>query len=309
MAAPAAPVNRRGAAPRDRLYVLLQSLLPQRTLSALAGRLAASRVRWWKALLIRAVVSLYRVDLAEAAVDDRRGYRSFNDFFTRALAPGARPLAAAPAAVACPVDGTLSHAGEVAAGRLFQAKGHDCSLVELLGGDTARAEPFQGGSFATLYLSPRDYHRVHMARGGRLAEMVRVPGRLFSVDAATTRALPGLFARNERVVSVFETGAGGASTSHPMALVMVGALLVAGIETVWHGPVTPPRGGGVETWRYPAAGDGAVVLERGAEMGRFNFGSTVFVLFGPGRVRWSDSLRPGARVHMGAAIGELVAQG
>jgi len=288
----------RGATLRDRLHVLLQRLLPQRAMTAVAHRLARSRMRWLKTPLIRTVVALYRVDLSEAAAPRRGDYASFNAFFTRPLAPGARPLAAAPGDVASPVDGTVSQAGEIAAGRIFQAKGNDYSLIDLLGGDAARAEPFQGGSFATLYLSPRDYHRVHMPRGGRLTEMVRVPGKLFSVDEATTRALPGLFARNERVAALFDSALG------PMAVVMVGALLVAGIETVWHGPVTPPRGGRVTAWDYPADGDGAVRLARGEEMGRFNFGSTVIVLFAPGRAAWGDALRPGTHVRMGQKIGE-----
>ena len=180
--------------------------------------------------------------------------------------------------MASPVDGVVSQAGAIAGGRIFQAKGKDYSLVELLGGSAERAAPFRDGAFATLYLSPRDYHRVHMPFAGRLHAMVHVPGRLFSVDAATTRAVPRLFARNERVVALFDTAVG------PLAVVLVGALFVAGIETVWSGLVTPPTRRGVAVRTYPQRGDGAVVLERGAEMGRFNMGSTVIVLFGPGAV-------------------------
>ncbi len=294
------PVTR-GPSAKDRLRAWPQYLLPGHALSRVVFAATRSRVGWWKDLLIRTVVRLYDVDLAQAAEPDPRRYPSFNAFFTRALAAGARPIAGGPGEVVCPVDGVVSQAGTIGGGRgdrVFQAKGRSYSVVELLGGSPERAAPFRGGAFATLYLSPRDYHRIHGPLAGRLREMVYVPGRLFSVDAATTRTVPRLFARNERVAAIFDTAAG------PMAVVMVGALFVSAIETVWSGLVTPPRGRRVRTWSYPAAGEGAVSLGHGAELGRFNMGSTVIVLFGPGAVTWRAALAPEAEVRMGQAIGD-----
>lgn len=295
---PRGPVTR-GPSAADRLRAWSQYPLPHHALSRVVLALTRSRVRWWKDLLIRTVVRLYGVDLAEAAVSDAAGYPSFNAFFTRPLAPGARPVAKGDAEIACPVDGVVSQAGRISDGRIVQAKGRSFSVVELLGGSQQRAAPFAGGAFATLYLSPRDYHRIHMPRRGRLAEMVHVPGRLFSVDAATTRAVPRLFARNERVACLFDTAEGA------MAVVAVGALFVSAVETVWHGLVTPPRGRRVRTWSYPVQGEGVVRLQRGDEIGRFNMGSTVIVLLASDRVGWSDGLEPEAVVRTGAAIGNI----
>lgn len=280
----------------DRLFAALQVALPHHLLSGWVHHLARLRWRWLKDLAIARFRRAYRVDLAEAAEPDPRAYPTFNAFFTRALAPGARPVVAGDGEVACPVDGAVSQAGTIAGERVFQAKGRHFGLVELLGG-SARAAPFAGGAFATLYLAPHDYHRIHMPLAGRLVEMVHVPGRLFSVNPRTTRAVPGLFARNERVVAIFDTAVGR------MALVLVGALLVAGIETVWAGLVTPPHGRRVAVRDYRGDDAPAVVLERGQEMGRFNMGSTVIVLFEPGRVRWAPGVVPGATVRMGGLLG------
>lgn len=290
---PTGPVTR-GASLADHLRAAVQWPLPQHALSRLVLRATRSRRRWWKSLLIRRIVAAYDVDLTEAAQPDPAAYASFNEFFTRPLAPGARPLPADPAAVASPVDGVVSQAGTIAEGRVFQAKGRHFSVEELLGGAPERAAPFRGGAFATLYLSPRDYHRIHMPVDGRLVETVHVPGRLFSVDARTTRAVPRLFARNERVAALFDSAAG------PLAVVMVGALFVSGVETVWQGLVTPPRGHWVRAWKH----DGPA-FARGAEIGRFNMGSTVILLFPPGSVEWSPALVPEATVRMGAAIGNI----
>lgn len=281
----------------DRLRAASQWPLPQHALSRLVLRLTHSRRRWLKSLLIRRVVAAYGVDLADAAERDLAAYDSFNDFFTRPLAPGARPLPDDPAAVACPVDGVVSQAGAIADGRVFQAKGREFSVQELLGGAPDRALPFRGGSFATLYLSPRDYHRIHLPVDGRLVETVHVPGRLFSVDERTTRAVPRLFARNERVAAIFESAAG------PLAVVMVGALFVSGIETVWQGRITPPTSRWTRAWRH---GDDGPAFARGDEIGRFNMGSTVILLFAPGRVAWSPELVPEAVVRMGRAIGNIL---
>ena len=210
----------------EKLFILSQYPLPHHPLSRLMGRFTQCRNPAFKNLFIRAIVRVFGVDLSEAAEPNPRAYGCFNDFFTRPLKPGIRPIAEDPDAVVSPADGTVSQCGPINEGRLLQAKGRDYGVVELLGGDAGRAAPFQGGSFATIYLSPKDYHRLHMPLAGTLREMVHVPGRLFSVNDATARGVPNLFARNERVVALFDTEAG------PMALVLVGAIFVASIETV-----------------------------------------------------------------------------
>ena len=279
----------------DRLFVGLQYLLPHHLLSRLMYLVTRSRRRWFKNLLIRTVIRLYRVDMNEAAEPDPARYLSFNDFFTRTLGPEARPLAADPTAVLSPADGAVSQAGQIRDGRIFQAKGRDYALEELLGGDKDWVQRFAGGAFATIYLSPRDYHRVHMPVTGELKRMTYVPGRLFSVNPATARIVPRLFARNERVVSLFESEVG------PVAVILVGAIFVASMDTVWAGNLTPgPRH--VRTWDYPD-GKQPVRLARGEEMGRFNMGSTVILLFPKDKVAWSETLVPGAHVRMGDAIG------
>ncbi|HEX6203930.1 MAG TPA: archaetidylserine decarboxylase [Thermoanaerobaculia bacterium] len=284
----------------DRVRAAVQWPLPQHALSRLVLRVTHSRRRWLKSLLIRRIVAAYDVDLSEAAEPSPAAYASFNELFTRPLAPGARPLPDDATAVACPIDGAVSQAGTIEDGRVFQAKGREFSVDELLGGAPDRALPFRGGSFATLYLSPRDYHRIHMPVDGRLVETVHVPGRLFSVDERTTRAVPRLFARNERVAALFDSAAG------PLAVVMVGALFVSGIETVWQGLITPPSSRWVRAWRH---GDDGPSFARGDEIGRFNMGSTVILLFGPGRVAWSPELVPEATVRMGRAIGNILPAG
>ncbi len=281
-----------------RPYVILQYLLPHHLLSALMYRI--TRIRWapFKNLLIRHIIDLYGVEISQALEPDPRHYASFNDFFTRALRPEARPLADAPDAVLCPADGTLSQAGEIRDGRIFQAKGRDYSLLELLGGERQWSERFSGGRFATVYLSPRDYHRVHMPLAGKLKRMLHLPGRLFAVNPTTTRLVPRLFARNERVVCLFESPAG------PMAVILVGAIFVGSIDTVWAGTVTP-TGRRLSGWSYGEK-ETAVQLERGAEMGRFNMGSTVILLHGPEQVQWAESLLPGGTLRMGEQIGRVV---
>jgi phosphatidylserine decarboxylase len=270
-------------------------LLPHHALSRVV--LAATRVktRWWKQALIGAFRRRFDVRLDEAQQTDANAFVNFNAFFTRALRPEARPLAQGADSIAGPVDGRVSQAGHIEGDRIFQAKGHDYSLQELLGGDADLAARFSGGDFATLYLSPRDYHRIHMPLIGTLTETVYVPGRLFSVAPHTVTTVPRVFARNERLVAVFETEAG------PMAMVLVGALFVACIETVWAGVVTPPHGYRVRRTDFRA--DKTVQLARGAEMGRFNMGSTVILLFGPRCVQWAANLTAGQPLRMGEAIG------
>lgn len=281
----------------ETLFVGLQYLLPHHFLSSLMHRI--TRVQWpgFKDLLIRQVIRLYHVDMQGALEPDAKKYRNFNDFFTRALKPDTRPVAVADEAIACPADGTLSQAGDIEDGYLFQAKGHDYSLLELLGGDIEWSHRFAEGSFATIYLSPRDYHRVHMPFSGSLKKMLHVPGRLFSVNDTTTRQVPNLFARNERVISLFETDIG------PMAVILVGAIFVSSIETVWAGTVTPVSQQ-VRTWDYaPEQPAVPILLEKGEEMGRFNMGSTVILLFGKDVMDWMEELSPGQAVYVGEQIG------
>jgi phosphatidylserine decarboxylase len=245
-----------------------QYLLPKLALTRLAGRFASSQSGGLTTAVIRWFVRRYNVNMAEAAEPDVAAYATFNDFFTRPLKPGARPLDAAD--WVCPVDGAISQLGPISGDQVFQAKGHSYSTTALVGGDAALASQFQDGQFATIYLSPRDYHRIHMPCAGSLTRMVYVPGELFSVNPATARGVPGLFARNERVVCVFDTAFG------PMVLVLVGATIVGSMATVWHGMVNPPRLPDVRTWTYE---DDRISLGQGAEMGRFMLGSTVVMLW------------------------------
>lgn len=293
------PIVPTAASLGDRLRNLPQYLLPQRVSTRLTHRLTRARTPWFKEVLIRSFARYYRVDLNEALEPDTRAYPDFNAFFTRPLKPGARPVASGDRVVCCPVDGAVSQIGMAEADTLLQAKGQAFSLTALLGGDPERARLFQSGAFATLYLSPRDYHRIHMPLAGRLREMVHIPGKLFSVSPLTTRMVPNLFARNERVAALFDTPAG------PMAVVLVGAINVASIETVWAGAITPPLGKIIRHWSYPPNGDGVVRLDKGAELGRFNMGSTVILLFGRGAVRWEPESRAGAAVRMGQRLGKV----
>lgn len=280
----------------DRWFAWPQYLLPQHAVSRLVGRVARSRWRLLKDPLIRAFAAHYRVDLGESCLQSPGAYATFDSFFTRALKAGARPVASAAGDVVSPVDGRVFQVGLAGAAERLDAKGGRFDLERLLGGGVDRALPFVGGPFATIYLSPRDYHRIHLPVAGTLREMVLVPGRLFSVNARTAAVVPDLFARNERVVARFDTDVG------PLALVMVGALIVGSVETVWHGVVTPPRGRDVTVWRYP---EGAVRFAKGEEVGRFHVGSTVIAVFGPGAVGWDGGLTPGRAVRMGERIGEL----
>lgn len=281
---------------KDRLFIISQYLLPHHLLSRLIGFVAECRIEWLKRPLINWFAKQYQVNMSEAQVEDLNAYAHFNDFFTRALKDGARPLDTTPGAILCPADGAVSQLGKIEQGRVFQAKGHSFSVTELLGGDSERAAAFMGGDFATIYLSPKDYHRVHMPLTGTLREMVYVPGRLFSVNQTTAENVPELFARNERVVCLFDTERG------PMAVVLVGAMIVASIETVWAGLVTPPKRE-LKTVRYDEAARGPITLEKGAELGRFKLGSTAVVLFGPEQVTWAQTLAANSPVQMGQLLG------
>jgi len=274
------------------LTTTLTYMLPHRLLCACARKLAYSDHPRLKRWLIDTVTRRFEVDLSEAAKPDPADYPTFNAFFTRALKPGARTPAPDPAALLMPADGRISQCGVIQNGRIFQAKGRGFSAAQLLG-DAEAATPFQDGLFATVYLSPRDYHRVHMPWTGRLLETVHVPGRLFSVSPEAVRQIPGLFARNERLVCHFETDFG------PMALVMVGALLVSGVETVWSGEEIPAYGHTItrKDWR----GDN-IQLQRFEEMARFNYGSTVIVLLPPGVAELEPGLGAQTPVKLGQAL-------
>jgi len=266
--------------------------LPHHLISALVYKL--TRVRALGPIVIRAFIRLYRVDMSQAKVQNINEFDHFNDFFTRELAPSARPVDTQTNGVACPADGTISALGNISGDQIFQAKGHDYSLVELLGGDTLATDTFKNGRFMTVYLSPRDYHRLHMPLTGSLYRQTHVPGRLFSVAPHTVKTVPRLFARNERVVSLFNTDYGH------MALVLVGAINVSSIETVWAGQITPPGGKQITTTDY--TGRTSLTLVKGEEMGRFNMGSTIIVLLESG-IRWSPGLATGSTVKMGESIG------
>ena len=278
----------------DRLAVLPQYLLPKQALTTLAGKFASARLGGLTTSVIRWFVGRYNVNMAEAANPDIASYTSFNDFFTRALKPGARPLAQAD--LICPVDGAISQFGPIAKDQVFQAKGHTYSTTALVGGDAAAAARFDNGHFATLYLSPRDYHRIHMPCAGELTRMVHVPGDLFSVNPTTARGVPGLFARNERVVCVFETHIG------PVVMVLVGATIVGSMYTTWHGQVNPPRSRKPRHWDYQTQ---PIVLEQGDEMGRFLLGSTVVLLWPPGKTQFAADWVAAKPVRLGEAMGSF----
>ncbi len=282
----------------SRLFALLQHLLPQHLLSRLVGRLADSRISWIKNSLILLFNRSYDINMAEAVEENPTAYTSFNAFFTRALKPEARPIDPDHSLLVSPVDGAISQLGRIDYGRIFQAKGHSYSLTSLLGGDQDRARSFTNGQFATIYLSPKDYHRVHMPIEGRLLETVYVPGDLFSVNNATVSEVPNLFARNERLVAIFETPVG------PMAMVLVGAMIVAGIETVWSGQVAPKRKT-IETTHYDNRSPSPVVLAKGEEMGRFKLGSTVILLFGEQSVDWLKQYHSGNNTRLGQPLAHL----
>jgi len=279
----------------DRLAVLPQYLLPKQALTALAGKAAGAQAGKLTTTVVDWFVRRYNVDMAEAANPDTASYPTFNAFFTRALKPGARPVAQA--GLICPVDGAISQFGAVQRDQILQAKGHHYSTTALVGGDAALAAQFVDGSFATLYLSPRDYHRIHMPCDGRLLRMIHVPGALFSVNPTTARGVPGLFARNERVVCVFESQHG------PFVLALVGATIVGSMATVWHGVVNPPRPGQLRDWRYD---DQRIELKQGEEMGRFLLGSTVVMLFPKPTLRFNPSWSAGRAIRLGEAMAERV---
>ena len=281
----------------SRIFIALQYLLPQHLLSRVVAKLANSRRL--RKILIKAFIRRYKVDLSESLIQEVDGFENFNAFFTRELSSDARPLAGEAGAVVCPADGALSQLGSIDAGKLLQAKGRYYRAIDLLGGDKEMSDLFQQGSFATVYLSPRDYHRVHMPLAGVLQKTIYVPGSLFSVNQATTESVANLFARNERLVCLFQTEAG------PMALVLGGAMIVAGIDTVWSGQVCPlPGPAKLRTLDYSEHSP-PIELATGAEMGRFRLGSTAIVLFGHGCIDLESSLGANSSVSMGQLLGQV----
>jgi len=281
----------------DKLFVLSQYVTPQLGVSNLAGRLADNdRSPALKNRVIKWFIGRYGVDMSEAAEPNPEAYATFNDFFTRELKPGIRPLADGEKTLVSPVDGAISQLGQVTGDRVFQAKGQSFSLSELLGGEEATTAPFADGEFSTIYLSPKDYHRIHMPMAGTLRQMIHVPGKLFSVNPVTAENVPNLFARNERVVCIFDTASG------PMALVLVGAMIVGSVETRWAGVVVPGRRQ-VTSTLYE--GEQAITFDKGEEMGRFRLGSTVIMVMPKGSVSWNSNQVAGKTVRMGEAFGAL----
>lgn len=277
---------------RDRLFVLAQHGMPKQALTRFAEFVANSRAPWTRGI-IPWFIRKYGVDMSEAARPDPAEYACFNDFFTRALREGARPLADSP--FVSPVDGTVIDCVKLDGDTLLQVKGHPYSARALVGGDAALVDRFDGGEAISIYLSPKDYHRIHMPCDGRLLRMVHVPGSLYSVNPATVAGVPGLFARNERVVCLFDSDFG------PFVLTLVGAMVVGSMQTVWHGLINPPRSGTLREWRYD---DQDIRLARGEEMGRFLLGSTVVMLFPKGVLRARADWLPGRTVRMGEAMAD-----
>ena len=283
----------------DKLKIALQYAMPKHAISRLVGKFAAAEAGWLTTKAISAFIKSYDINMSEAKFKNAKDFKTFNDFFTRALKPGLREICDNDFII--PVDGCVSQLGAMKAGRIIQAKGHDYSAFTLLGGDKARAKPFANGHFATIYLAPKDYHRIHMPMYATLREMVYVPGDLFSVNPLTAANVPGLFARNERVAAIFDTEFG------PMAMVLVGATIVASIETTWHGTVTPPSNQ-LDSWDYPTSGDNDISFKKGDEMGRFKLGSTVVMLFGDEMLsHFEPHLEPETVTRLGQPMASLKA--
>lgn len=286
----------------DKIKVGLQYWLPQHGLTRLVGKFASSKAGSLTTAVIRLFVKQYKVNMDEALHSDPAHFKTFNEFFVRELKPGMRPVVDGESVIAHPADACVSQFGPITDGQLIQAKGHTYSAQELLGGDAALAQEFADGEFATLYLSPSDYHRVHMPCDGVLRQMIYVPGDLFSVNPLTAENVPNLFARNERVVCIFDTDFG------PMAQVLVGATIVGSIELTWAGTVTPPRGNTVYTWDYPAEGNKSVHFKKGEEMGRFKLGSTVINLFSEGAVEFDQTMQNNVPTLLGTAYAHVKAK-
>ncbi|WP_182911245.1 archaetidylserine decarboxylase [Pseudoalteromonas gelatinilytica] len=283
----------------DKFKIAMQYAMPKHFISRMVGKLAAAKAGGLTTALIKLFIKQYKIDMSEAKYPDPAHYKTFNEFFTRPLKEGIRPLAEESDIIAHPVDGAISQLGDVVDGQIIQAKGHDYSLQALLGGKEEDTAPFLGGKFATIYLAPKDYHRIHMPVDGTLSKMIYVPGDLFSVNPLTAQNVPNLFARNERVVAIFDTEIG------PLAMVLVGATIVASIETIWAGTVTPPAGKDVFSWNYPTTGDNAITLKKGEEMGRFKLGSTVILAWGANQAEFLSDQHPETVTRMGTPFAKI----
>jgi len=281
----------------DRIKIALQYAMPKHAISRLVGKLAAAKLGWLTTKLIDVFIKAYDINMSEAKLKNASDFSTFNDFFTRELEEGARTIDQDADTLCYPVDGAISQQGDIIEGKLIQAKGFDYSLTSLLGGDARTAAPFQKGKFSCIYLAPKDYHRIHMPMAATLREMIYVPGELFSVNPLTANNVPDLFARNERVVTIFDTDRGA------LAMVLVGATIVASIETTWAGTITPPAGKDIFRWQYPATGVDAITFKKGDEMGRFKLGSTVVSAFAPNMVEFA----PDAQSETVTRLGELYA--
>lgn len=274
--------------------------MPKHAISRLVGKLAAAEAGWLTTKLISMFIKSYGINMSEAKFKNASDFKTFNDFFTRELEEGARTIGGDESTLCYPVDGAISQQGDIVDGQLIQAKGFNYSVVSLLGGDEKTAEAFQGGSFSCIYLAPKDYHRIHMPMAATLREMIYVPGELFSVNPLTANNVPNLFSRNERVVAIFDTAKG------KMAMVLVGATIVASIETTWAGTITPPAGKDIFRWQYPAEGVDAIHFEKGDEMGRFKLGSTVVTTFEPNMVKFDETAGPETVTRLGEHYADLV---
>jgi len=284
----------------DRIKIALQYAMPKHAISRLVGKLAAAKMGWLTTKLIDIFINAYGINMSEAKLEKADDFDTFNDFFTRELEHGARTIDADSDTLCYPVDGAISQQGDIVEGKLIQAKGFNYSLTSLLGGDARTAAPFQKGKFSCIYLAPKDYHRIHMPMAATLREMIYVPGELFSVNPLTANNVPDLFARNERVVTIFDTEHGA------LAMVLVGATIVASIETTWAGTITPPAGSDIFRWQYPAKGVDAITFEKGDEMGRFKLGSTVVSTFAPNMVEFTPTAGPETVTRLGELYATLI---
>lgn len=283
-----------------RIKIALQYAMPKHAISRLVGKLAAAKMGWLTTKLINSFINAYNINMSEAKLKNASDFATFNDFFTRELAEGARTIEPNADTLCYPVDGAISQQGDIVEGKLIQAKGFDYSLTSLLGGDARTAAPFQQGKFSCIYLAPKDYHRIHMPMAATLREMIYVPGELFSVNPLTANNVPDLFARNERVVTIFDTAHGA------LAMVLVGATIVASIETTWAGTITPPAGKDIFRWQYPATGVDVIRFEKGDEMGRFKLGSTVVSTFAPNMIEFSPDAAPETVTKLGEHYASLI---
>ena len=284
----------------DRIKIALQYAMPKHALSRLVGKLAAAKMGWLTTKLIDIFINAYHINMDEAKLKKARDFATFNDFFTRELEDGARTINTDKDSLCYPVDGAISQQGDIVEGKLIQAKGFNYSLTSLLGGDARSSAPFQQGKFSCIYLAPKDYHRIHMPMAATLREMIYVPGELFSVNPLTANNVPDLFARNERVVTIFDTEHGA------LAMVLVGATIVASIETTWAGTITPPAGKDIFRWQYPAKGVDAITFAKGDEMGRFKLGSTVVSAFAPNMVEFANNAGPETVTRLGEHYASLI---